>query len=77
MSMQLKNLVTLFSEMSDEDALEKIRKIRKNRNEVRPATQARVKKGAKKKATKIIDVLKTMSDEDRLTLIASLENNNG
>lgn len=73
MAQQLRDLLTSFNDLSDDDAIEKIRTIRKNRNTVKPSTQVRKKKETKKKTSKLVDALKTMSDEERMALIASLE----
>lgn len=58
--MQLKDLITPISELSDEQLLEKLRTIRHNRTTVRPAAAARVKKTEKKESKA------KMSEADKL-----------
>lgn len=84
--MQLHDLVKPLEELSDEELMEKIRRVRTNRTVERPAGKARAKRTAKKATTSKVKKVSNklnigaFSDEQRAQLIALLKaegNGNG
>lgn len=76
MSKQLQDLLQDFTDMSEEDQLEHIRQIRKNRMEEKPSTQKRKAKTKmsqqKKAATKAKNLASQLTPEERAKLIKEL-----
>ena len=70
MSKHLEQLVQSISTMTHEQLLERIRKVRKNKYEVRPAAKA-IKK--KEVGTDLKKLLAGMSKEAQMELLASLQ----
>jgi len=73
MARQLEDLIVSLSSMSDNDLMEKIKQIRKNKKEIKPATTKRNKAKTKKKVNNIMDLLATLPEEERQKLISQLE----
>lgn len=59
--MQLKDIIEQFSSLEAADQIEKIRKIRLNRNVVRPAAAARQRAAGKKSKPKAVSLLSGLS----------------
>jgi hypothetical protein len=70
----LESLVDSFSDMDGAAQLEKIRDVRRNKFEHRPALEKRKRKARKKKTSKAVKLLEALSPEERLALLESLEN---
>ncbi|MCW4026074.1 MAG: hypothetical protein NWE76_01155 [Candidatus Bathyarchaeota archaeon] len=70
----LEDLVKSFSAMNHEEQLEKIRDVRRNKYEHRPALEKRKRKARKKKASSIMKILEALPAEERLALLESMEN---
>ena len=79
--MQLFDLVKPITDMTDEELLEHLRKIRHNRTVVRPAARKHaersetkaVRKATKKRADGLDAVLGKLTEEERNALIKQLE----
>jgi len=76
--MQLDQLIKPIDQCTDEELLERLRKVRHNREVARPVAKAKAAKTEKKTSNKKVSALEKlldgMSDEDKLKLIESLEN---
>lgn len=74
--MQLKDLVTPISQLSDEELMERLRAIRHNRNTVRPAAASRAKRAAKKgsqgRVNKVESLLEGLTEAQMLELMQQL-----
>lgn len=77
MARQLHELLDRFSDMSDDEALEKIREIRRRKYEEKPAVKQRQQKQTKKTANKaksrIENLMSGMSEEQKARLLKELE----
>lgn len=75
--MQMKDLITPISDMSEEQLRERLREIRHNRTKVKPATANRTKREAKVggqgRITKATDLFGGLSPEDKARLIEQLK----
>lgn len=75
--MQLKDLVKPISDMTNEELLEHLREVKQRRTVIRPAHQAHIDRAEKKttraKGKKMDTVLGKLTDEERLKLIAQLQ----
>lgn len=75
--MQIQDLVVTIDKMTDEELLVHVRGIRHRREIIRPAAAKRVERAEKKvskaKTKKLDTLLDAMSEEDRLKLIALLQ----
>ncbi len=65
----LEDLVKSFSVMAPDEQLEKIRDVRRNKYEHRPALEKRKKKARKKKASTASKLLELLSPEERRALL--------
>lgn len=76
MTKQLSDIITTFSKLPYEERLAIIRRVRKNKYEVRPAIMLRKKKDTaskvQKENKKIQDLLKDLSTEEIAGIMASL-----
>ena len=74
--MQLNDLIKPIDQCTDEELLERLRMIRNNRNTIRPAGQARVKRAAKKgsqgRVSKVESMIDGMTEEQKQQLILQL-----
>ncbi len=74
--MQLTDLVKPIEDCTDEELLERLRKIRHNRNTVRPAAKTHAKKEAKRgqqgRMNKVEKLLEGLTEEQRKQLILEL-----
>lgn len=74
--MQLKDLVKPISEMSNDELLEHVRRIRQNRHIIRPAHKAHVERAEKKEARvrekKTANLFASLSEADKALLVAEL-----
>lgn len=75
--MQLKDLVKPISEMTNEELIEHLRQVRQRRSVERPAHRAHVERAEKKvaraKGKKVDTVIGKLTDEERLKMIALLQ----
>jgi microsomal dipeptidase-like Zn-dependent dipeptidase len=69
----LEDLVKSFSSMNHEEQMEKIRDVRRNKYEHRPAMEKRKRKARKKKASSLAKILEALPLEERIALLESLE----
>ncbi len=65
----LEDLVKGFSTMTPDEQLAKIRDVRRNKYEHRPALEKRKKKARKKKASTASKLLELLSPEERRALL--------
>ena len=76
MAQQLRDLIKPISEMSDAELLEKIRSIRKNKYEIRPAKVKHTERAARgdshRAVSKLGKLAQGLSEEEREELIKSL-----
>ncbi len=74
--MQIHDLVIPIDQMDDDALLARIRQIRHNRETLRPASakirERAVKKTTRAKVNKVSSLLDTLTEEQRLALIAEL-----
>lgn len=77
MTKQLTDILFGFTAASEDEKLDKIRDLRKNRNIERPAVAKKKHKKAKKKAasqkSKIESLMQDMSDEEKLAFLQNLK----
>ena len=75
--MQIQDLVKTIDNMTDDELLARVREMRHRRETLRPAAANRVarveKKASRAKVNKTADLVDAMSEEERLKLIALLE----
>lgn len=75
--MQLQDLAKPVDQMTDDELMAHLRRIRENRMTERPAAKARAARGAKKesraKVSKVDKMVNGMSEADRLALIELLK----
>lgn len=75
--MQIYDLVRTLDKMSEEELLEHVRAMRHRRETIRPAAAKRVERAEKKtvqaRSKKTADLVSAMSEEERLKLIALLQ----
>ncbi len=75
--MQLKNLTTTLSQMTDEQLLEKLRVVRTNREVIRAAVKKRTerveKKASRGRVSATTKLLEGLSDDERQALIKQLQ----
>lgn len=78
--MQLSDLVKPIDQCTDEELMERLRTIRHNRNTVRPAGQARVKRAAKKgtqaRVRKVESLIDGLTEAQKQQLILELTGGN-
>ena len=70
MSKKLEEMVQSISDMSEADLLERVRQIRRNKYEVKPAKRAIVKKEVGGELKKL---LKGLSKEDQISLLSQIK----
>ena len=74
--MQLKDLVKLIDQQTDDELLARLREIRHNREVIRPAARKRVEraetKTARKEAAGLNKLVENLSDAEREKLLAKL-----
>ena len=78
--MQLDQLIKPIDQCTDEELLERLRKVRHNREVARPVAKAKAakveKKSSNKKVSALEKLLDSMSNEDKAKLIESLSDGN-